>query len=896
MSWSRLRKRTGAPKIGTIWGIAAGAFLLTLVSGLVLVVLYCRLRQRRQLARIFSARERRLSGYPGGHLSITDEDVARMPGTRRARRNSNHAPSESSRGWTAISSRESLPRRPVKIASEYPQDTIGTVPIWPLPRRLTRSTASPSVKLDASLDCPKHDKKIPESHKLPDLDFNLLCSKDLAENTSSSSKNGQKASTGLALNVKPLFSNKQRSISAGLILQRSEGEIHHAEDPVHPDLPGTPQIPKPRLPRSASLCSQHAGMAPTKPIPPLPFNLPATNRFQTIRNLIEESSTRASGNSLLSGDTSILDDCLSKTLSQAETNLTSISGLSPRITSFQSASTGISETEKPTWRSSNSGESSHPFPVSKTNELKSRAEVRKSCRASIVQSLPRSASSGLSLSLSLAPDSSRNVSSTSLYKDKTLPSRTPSLMVPDTMEGKGRRRGKSPASPLRNSTTFDSRGDLKVERKTPSTLQAISGNEGSTEISKPENFSSSDENKIFQWDPVSPMQPGKPSAAKDRAKGHLRQTDLRIKKSAESNVRISDIPLPALPLASSPVGKMSSESSEHKASSFRPSFATLPRPPTRVTFDPQIISNTYPKFSRDVSFKSDSPTLSIFQYDVDNNSSSESLISSPSARRRSPTRHGQPGSNPNRSKPVFSIPGEGHWSIMNFDSDFTADPTKSALDAAHVKPQASMLAVSLPPPSTETANSQPYSFLYPIPSEHDMPTRRRSPGSSPIRGPRAAPGRHSPTRGIGKPSSYGIIGSGRDLRKSVMALRRQNSEALNSSLQEHRNYLDIDSRSEQRQQLNSSSESESHRTPERLFTAVEVLLEGEGREEYEGSKEKKHEPEDASRARKAAVLTMDPSIGINNAKGGGRRNLIEQHQIRPESPGTLYDSSGFLKE
>lgn len=895
MPWSRLRTRAGARKIGAIWGIAAGAFLLTLASGLVLVMLYCRLRQRRQLKRIFSARERRLSGYPGGHLSITDEDVARMPGTRRARRNSNQAPSESSRGWTAISSRESLPRQPVKTASKYPPNTIETVPMWPLPRRLTRSTASPSVKLDPSLDFPKHHEEIPQSHKLPDLDFNVLHSRKLAENTSSTFRNGQEIPKGLDLKVKPLFSSKQRSISAGLILQRSGEEIDHAGDPGQPDLQGTPQIPKPHIPRSASLCGQHAGMVPTKPVPPLPFNLPATNRFHTIRNLTEESSTRVSGNSLLSGDTSILDDCLSRTLSQAETNLTSASGLSPGIPSFQSASAGILECEKPTWRSSSSGRSSHPLPASKANEPKSRAEVRKSCRASIVQSLPRSASSGLSLSLSLAPDSSRNVSSTSLYKDKTLPSRTPSLMVPDAMEGKGRRRGKSPASPLRNSTTFDSRGDLKVERKIPSTLQVISGNEGSTEISNPEKFSPTDENKIFQWDPVSPMQPGIPSAAKDRAKGHLRQTDLRIKKSGESNVRISDIPLPALPLASSPVGKMSSQSSEHKSSPFRPSSLatgpTLPRPPTRVTFDPQIISNTYPKFSRDVRFNSDSPTLSIFQYDVDNNSSSESLISSPSPRRRTPARLGQPGSNPNRSKPVFSIPGEGHWSIMNFDSSFTADPAKPAVDAAEAKPQVSMPAMSLPQPSTGSANSQPSSFLYPIPSELGMPTRRRSPGSSPIRGPRAAPSRHSPTRGIGKPSSYGIIGSGRDLRKSVMALRRQNSEALNSQLPEHRNYLDIDGRSEQRQQLSSSSESESHRTTENLFTAVEVILEGEGREEYEGSKEKKTGPEDTSRARKAAtVLAMNPSI-----LKGGRRNLIEQQQIRPESPGTLYDSDGFLK-
>lgn len=872
---------------GAIWGIGAGAFVLTLASGLVLIVLYCRVKQRRQLARVFSARERRLSGYPGGHLSITDEDVARMPGTRRARRNSNHTPSGSSRGWTAISSRESLPRRPAKMASRHPQNTIGTIPVWPLPPRLTRSTASPPVKLDASIHRPKQEENISESHKLPNLELNALSPRDLAEDASDAPKSGQETSPASTLKLEPLFHGKQRSISAGFILQRPEGGVKHAEDVVHANLPGTPEMPKPHLPRSASLCSQHAGMVPTKPIPPLPFNLPATNRFQNIRNLIEESSTRASGNSLLSGDTSILDDCLSRTLSQAETSLTSTSVLSPGVPPFQSARAGTSDTENHAWRSSASGGSSHPLSISKANELQARAEARKSCRASIIQSLPRSASSGLSLSLSLAPESSRNVSSSSLCKDKVLPSRTPSLMVPDTMEGKGRRRGKSPASPLRNSTTFDSRGELKVEQKLPSTLQVISGNEGSTEISKPEKFLSSDENKIFQWDPVSPMQPGKPSAAKDRVKGHLRQTDLKIKKSGESNVRISDIPLPALPLASSPVGKMSSESSEHRTPSFRPPSSgnglTLPRPPTRVTFDPQIISNTYPKFSRDVRVNNDSPTLSIFQYNVDDNSSSESLISSPSPRRRSPTHHRQPGSNPNRSRPVFSIPGEGHWSIMNFDSDFTVDPTKPVLDAAPAKPQASQPTGLISQPSTVSSSSRPCTFLYPIPPEHDMPTRRSSPGSSPIRGPRAAPGRHSFTRGIGKTSPYGIIGSGRDLRKSVMALRRQNSEAQNSPLPEHRNYLDIDNRSERPL---SGFGSNSHSMKD-LFTAVEVITAGDGRE-YEGSKEK-NRPEDTSRSSKA-VLMMDSSI-----TKGGQWTRLEQ-KVRPESPGTLYDSSGFLKE
>lgn len=768
-----------------------------------------------------------------------------MPGTRRARRNSNNASSESSRGWTALSSRESLPRRPVKTASKHSQNKAGSVPIWPLPPRLTRSTTSPPTKIHAPSRSPKHEEKSSEPYKLQDIEFSALNPKNMDENTSLSPRSGQEASPASVLKMKPLLHSKQRSVSAGLILQRPEGEVKHAEELSHLKLPENPEMTKPHLPRSASLCSQHAGKVPTKPIPPLPYNLPATNRVQKIRSLIEESFTRVSGNSLLSGDTSILDDCLSRTLSHAETNLTSISALSPGFLSSELGRAGKSDTEKHTWRSSTSDGSSLPLSVSKADEQQAKAEVRKSCRASIVQSLPRSASSGLSLSLSLAPGSSRDVSSTSLYNDKVLPSRTPSLMVPNTLEGKGSRRGKSPASPLRNSTTFDSRGELKVEKKLPSTLQVISGNEGSIEASKPDKILSSGENQMFQWDPVSPMQPGKPSAAKERTKGHLRQTDLKIQKSAESNVCISDISLAGLPSASPPIKSISTEPSEQKTSStcLQPSAKglLLPRPPTRVTFDPQIVSDTYQSFERDMRFNGDSPTLSIFQYNADNSSSSsESLMSSPSLRRGSATHHRQPGSNPNRSKPVFSIPGEGHWSIMNFDSSFIVDPTKPILETTQPNEQQAFNAAMLSPHiSTGSATSRPYSFLHPIPSEHDMPTRRSSPGSSPIRGPRAAPSRRSPMRGIGKPSSsYGIIGSGRDLRKSVMALRRQNSEAQNSPLQEHRNYLDIDGRSER-------------------------PLEGGFASEFNAA--------------------------------GGLRSLLEQ-KGRPESPGTLYDSSGFLKE
>ncbi len=879
---------------GAIWGIGVGAFGLTLVSGLIVIVLYCRLKERRRVARIFSDGERRLSGYPGGHLSITDEDVARMPGTRRAR-DSNHASLGASRGWTAISSRESLPRRPVKTTSKQPQTTIGSVPVWPLPPRLTRSTAAPLLQLNASLQCPAEKEDNRGSPKLPDINFTALDSRDKATGSSSLSREGQRETarqeefTASALKPKPLFHSKQRSISAGLIIQRPEGQVQHPGISRVENHAGESKIPKSYLPRSASLCSQHAGTVPNKPIPPLPFNFSATNRFNNIKSLTEASSTRASGNSLLSGDTSILDDCMSRALSRAETNVTSVSTLAPHVPSSEPERSWMSDGENHGSHPSTSGKSSDPRRWSTANETPAKSEVRKSCRASIVQSLPRSASSGLSLSLSLAPAPSRNVSSSSLNQQKALPSRKPSLMVPETREGRGSRRGKSPASPLRNSTKFDSAEELMNESKSLSTLQVISGNEGTMVANHPEEYLSSSENNVFQWDPVSPMQPGKPSAIRDRAKGHLRQTDLKIKKSRESNVRISDIPLTAMSSPSSPVGKTRPETPVQGNPACRPPTSASnhgsPRPPTRVTFDPQIISNTYPKTAREVTINNDSPTLSIFHYNSDNNSSFESLISSPSPRRRTPIRHRQSGSNPNRLKPVFSHPGEGHWSLMNFDSSFTSDPRKLPTDPVQATSQAVETAAISRQSSTPSVHTRPYSFTCPIPPEHALPTRRNSPGSSPIRGPRAAPGRRSGAGGIGKSSSQG-----RDLRKSILALRRQNSEAQNSPLPQHRNYLAIDNRSER----SSSSRPGSDRGTQPagdIFRVADVLT--ESKEEEEGAKGQKAGSEEVSRSTTPVMMMVH---GNADEKGGLWGMFGPEQKWRPESPGTLYDSNGFLKE
>ncbi|MCJ1464223.1 hypothetical protein MMC07_002836 [Pseudocyphellaria aurata] len=750
-----------------VWGIAAGAAALMIMIGAIIIILYRRMRQKKQVARILAAGERRLSGYPGGHFSLTDADVARMPGTRSVLRRPPHSFRGSSRGYAHVTSRESLPGRPILTSmsrvvvcdQEVPQSNTSN-PSWPLPRRLTRSNATPLVKLRAPSLTPiteKSAKKVGKDRvvaievqpagvdendndqdktQLPVLDCQGSLHSDIF--------------TATVLKPKPLFHDKPRSISAGALAQWSKAQMDEAKV-SNREKP----LPNPRFLRSSSLCNQSPGLAPEKPIPPLPFNLPVPKRVQGMKSPAELSSRRTSGNSLFSGDTSILDDKVFRPFSHADTDFTSVSLASPSIMDAKPEGLGIFVGEEVDWKASTVRETSSLCLPAKAIRPHAQAGSRKSLRASIVNSLPRSESSGLSTSL-LEHGPSRNRSNASLSTGSVVLSKKSSLGVPGNTGEKGARlRGTSPASPLRRLSVCGSNEDVKEKRVSTSILQVVSGNSGSPLLDRTDKrpFTWSTGNP-FPWDPTISMQPGKPSAMKDRAKGHRSQSPISISKNQPPLMPIKLLPdagvIETLPL---------------NASCLTPSLDLskneyfLPRPPSRVTFDPQIDPNLDMRFFHSVGGASYPTTPSAV--DVYNSGASSAPELEDSKSERQPIMQGPSGANQNRHKQVISHDDPPRWSVLSPDMEFTL-PTPEELDASRPSQLPGTFMPSLNCPS---------SFLFPMPPPSQQPytSIRRSPSNSPIRGPRAPPARHYQSKRISKSFHSG---SSKDLRKSIMSTRK----------------------------------------------------------------------------------------------------------------------------
>lgn len=840
-----------------VWGVAAGAAALFVVMGAITILLCRRMRQKKQLARILAAGERRLSGYPGGHFSLTDADVARMPGTRSVLRRPTQSSCRSSRGYAAVTSQESLPRRPVLASMSravvrdqaIPQSTSSS-PSWPLPRRLTRSNATPLVQLRAPSLTPiteKSAKKLGKDRpvaievqpvgvderdkdqvKLPVLDSDMV--------------------TTTVLKPKPLFHDKPRSSSASAIAQWSKTQVGEATVSNREK-----SLPNPRFPRSSSLCSQQPGLAPEKPMPPLPLNLPVSKRIQSIKSPAELSSRRTSANSVFSGDTYILHDRAFRPFSQAETDFTSISPASPSIVDSKPEGLGIFTGDDVDWKASKFGETSSLCLPVKAVRPHTQAGSRKSLRASIVHSLPRSESSGLSMSL-LDNGPSRNTSSASLSTRPAVLSKKSSLGVPGNTNRKGARpRGISPASPLRTISVCGNNEDAKSKRVSTSILQVVSGNSGSPlhdRIDKrPSSWSTSNP---FTWDSTTTMQPGKPSAMKVRAKGHRPQSPISISKNQPLLMPTSFLSHPG-----------TIEAAPSNASCLTPSLDLskndyfLPRPPSRVTFDPQINPNPNMKSFNTVGCGSYSPTLSMV--DLYNSAANSAPEPGESAPEWKPSVHGSSGANHNWHKRAVSNDDPARWSILTSDMDFTL-PTPEELDSS--KPS------QLPETFTPSFDSRS-SFLFPMPphSRQSYSSTRRSPSSSPIRGPRPLPVGHNTSKRISKSFHSG---SGKDLRKSIMTIRRMNSEAAELQPKQHQRYLSMG------------------RTGSTIFEDDATMRDFVG--DMQGKANEAQKILGGERGLKDMPST---SAAGDSGLSTPRKNQVG---LTWGSPGSLYDTCGFLRE
>ena len=530
-----------AISLGLLAGIIAGAVSLTSLA-VIVVVLGLRYKHKRLLLQINSAGERRLSGFrtsPSAIMSITNEDVARMPGTRASVRRSLHAPCNRNSLYTPMASRESLPRRAYvpKAQSNDRDDHEPVVPqqSWPLPRRMTRADGTPLVKLPLSTLTP-----VTESSKAalapPTPKDTGTSAGTLNDKTGSSGildlngKGGKmhKATLSTDLAPRPLFHGQQRSSSYGMIAGLTDGSKSEPRASRRTS----------QFPRSKSMYNQEPGVAPQQPLPPLPFEIPSKTVPRA--SSPEQSTRRASGGSLFSEKTSILDDNWSKAFSQAGTNFTSIALSSPPVPASTFKELEQHQGTHVVWDSSFEEGRVTPIRAAKQMLFRPQLDTQRSFRASIQESLPRSKSSGLSLSMSLHGPS-RAESRASLAIDLSSTHSKSRVASPRSAEKRRLKRGVSPSSPLCRTTDFTIHDDTKSKRASTSTLHEISGNEGSPMPSpwdkRPRSIATS---RPLEWD-IESLSAIRISASKDKVGERERQDCICISKAPTT------VPSPAEP-------------------------------------------------------------------------------------------------------------------------------------------------------------------------------------------------------------------------------------------------------------------------------------------------------------------------------------------------------------
>ena len=881
-----------AMSLGLLAGIIAGAVGLTSLA-IALTILGLRHKHRRLLSGINMAGERGLSDFPtdpSAIMSITDEDVARMPGTRSSVQRSVHTPYKHNNLYTPMASRESLPRR-AHIPKTRGEDRDDHEPVapqqsWPLPRRMTRADGTPLVKMPSSTLTPvaKRSKNaIPSPPPKDTRNAPGPPRKDVATLNGSLDfgKDGDitKAPSATNLTPKPLFHGQQRSSSHGMIAELEEGSKTE------------PRVSRrtSQFLRSKSMYSQEPGLVPPQPLPPLPFEI--TSKTLPRVKSPEQSTRRASGGSLFSEQTSILDDNRSKAFSQAGADFTSITLASPTIPASAPEGFGQYGGNHIVWDPSHEEGRASPIGAAKQMAFRPQLSTQRSFRASIQESLPRSKSSGLSLSLSLHGPS-RAESRASLGKDPSSSHSKSRVAIPRSAEKSPRgrnerhiarpkdpRRGISPSSPLCRAMDFTIHDDTYSKRASTSILHAVSGNEGSPSPStwdkRPRSIATSNPP---EWD-IESLPAAKPSASKNRTSGHQRQNCIRI-----SNIPVT-APSPAKPPAIEEQEEMPQENPppHNQNRETRPKQSNF-RPPSRQDFDfaLQTTLGLHRENSRIMDSHSPfSPTQFMMNLYREDDNSLDSEVETPT--RKPTSRRVSSGTHPNRRKTIFDNPIPTVWPLPTPSTENHPDPEKSNNNIARLSTQSN--------DQDSNPDSRPPSFLldfpWPQPPKPSAGSNWRGP-KTPIRrigGPRAPPFRYvSPNRrrspirsGVGKRSVSPV----KDLRRSVAALRRMNSEVVSSGgrkSREHKRYLSIG-------ESESSAifeEDPSGRSESRILFSQAQNAGGDENRLRANDKENLMGPTRDMRIFGGMTKLGPPSNGTN--------------RVVESLTGSMYDGDGFLKE
>jgi len=864
--------------------VVGGVVIVAL--GVTSVILILRRRHHRALLSMNNTSVRRLSGFPGGNISMADADIPNFPRTRALLRSSTRLPNGYPTPYAAISSSESLPRRQYLCKTSNPLTSNPTTPdrnahqqSWPLPRRLTRSsnTMIPLAKLKGAgvLTNTERQTDLPRSKTEPRSSYQVAIptGSPLSE-----------VSPNAALRPKPLSITKKRSVSYGTLptsLTGAENEARlYVADSKKAD---AVNIHPPRIMGLTRLCARQSGLAPTEPVPPLPLNIVANN-FQSIRSPTEN---RGSEHSLLSGDTSILNDGFSKCFSPAETDLTSfniVSPIDPGPTKL-----GSENDTSFKWDSGDCNRTANRSDTLKQARLRPQLQTEHSFRASIQQYLPRSASSGLSISLlDLLP--SHNTSSTTLNKDGS-----PLKMLKEA-RGLAKKappkRALTPSSPLSRKSMFEIHED-PINKHASTIMQDVSGNIqfGTYHLEeardspmhkginpRPLSIATSDP---FQYEQRTALGNSKAAKSKLKEKGHKRQNCVRI-----SNIPVI-IPsfVSLLPTTEEPENPSKKDTGPVSKVS---NAANHPRPPSRPVFDPILTTPTpAPRASR----LSMHPSYSLLNlHNPSPRSSTPSPLSTPTRR---PSESRSCAAHPNRRKPIFDAPSPAQFTFTAPEkppplpsmpqprpaSDISLNPTNPCALQICKDPSLSAEGKILEP--------RPSSTLFPFPSPPHPPRAG---------GPRALPPsawRRSPTKGrVAKVNASGSwapptrvsASPRRDLKKIVAALRRENSDASkifefersDSYRKSHERYCSLGG--------NEGEGSEDEVDKENIFFY--------GSEAKSGGMVKKRERSQTCKAFESVLSGPREMPGEPRRTVGGLR-LRAETGVKAEEG--LYDETGFLR-
>ena len=777
-----------APSWQMVIALVVGGIAFLSVGGFCLILWIARWRHKRALVRLSAASDRRLSRYPSGHITFTDDDFATIPRTKKKLRRPVRVPFEGAQAYANLSSDERIQHPPAARVSSAPayrgisQYGESQQLSWPLPRRLTRSNSIPLIRMPPITEAPKFEKRasrVAETVRSPGAVVGKV-EATTNGNQEDTGKSKQLRANPMELIPSALFSEKPRSISFSHMVPTHGGfRAQHEEKAMVTG--GKGQERSIAMPRSVSLCNQQPGEAPTQPIPPLPLEIARARSQRESISLSNLNGRRASIHSLLSGVTSVIDTHVSHALSRPETDPTSISLRTTSGVSPTPAALRVKPSTSFIWQAPGMNRAPSPLQVAKSPQIRPKFEHQRSFRASLQNTLPSSGSSGLSISLvdqalstatsvaTLNPNGSPACSKSRLRAPKEIkPSR---LSFP-------------PRSPLRRNPTRVVSDEINPKRSSASALQVISGNEcnpmHSPLSARPSSIATKNP---FEWDARMLIKPGKPSTKRDRKIGHKRQNCVRISKLPPANPS---------PIAFGAMPKEPKRGSHDNAQP--PRFSIPPiqdqlnwpiRPPSRVTFNPQLPPTTPTPASRRSSRPGNArasvftpvstPSFALGNLTVDEN---ESPLSLPKTRA---------GANPNRHRKIPSGLGNDE-ALTLFTSQRAASkgpkiPSSSEQTSIAAAIELQDNTFGFPPPSTR---------LFPFPSP-PHPVRAPSPTEptgSPIRsprGPRALP--RSPTRcdpqhrnssvRTFKPSlSSNCISDPRqsELCKSIATLRRMNSE------------------------------------------------------------------------------------------------------------------------